>query len=65
MRVFGHGFDGDAADFIERFATEDGAGATEEGGIPEVVAVLNDAIEELVLVGNDMKLAQIALEWVR
>src|SRR6202044_3026258 len=63
--VFGDGFYGDAADFVEGFAAKNGAGAAEEGGIPEIVAVLDDAVEELILVGNDVELAEIALEWIR
>jgi hypothetical protein len=56
VRVFGDGFDGDAADFVESFTAQYGAGAAEEGGVPEVVAVLNDAVEELVFVGDDAEL---------
>ena len=44
--IFGDGFDGDAADLLQRRAADDGAGAAEEGGVPEVVAVLDDAVEE-------------------
>ena len=64
MRVFGDGFYRDATDFIERSSPEDGAGAAEEGGVPEVVAVLHDAVKEFTLVGNDAELFQVSLEGV-
>ena len=64
VRVFGDGLDGDAADLVERFAAQDGAGAAEEGGVPEVVAVLHDSVEKLALVGNDAELLEIALEGI-
>ena len=62
VRVFGDGLDGDAADLVERGAAKDGAGAAEEGRVPEVVAVLDDAVEELALVGDGAELVEIALE---
>ena len=43
-------------------AAQDRAGAAEERGVPEVVAVLNYAVEELAFVGDDVELAEIALE---
>ena len=62
VRVLSHGLDRDAANLIESGAAKDRAGAAEERRVPEVVAVLNDAVEELALVRNDAELAQIALE---
>jgi hypothetical protein len=64
MRVFGDGLGGDAAGFVERRAADDRAGAAEEGGVPEVVAVLDDAVEQLALVGDGLVERQIALEGV-
>ena len=64
VRVFGDGFVGDAADFVESGAAQDRAGAAEEGGVPEIVAVLDHAVEQLALIGNDVKLPEIALEWI-
>ena len=64
VRIFGDGFLGDAADVVERGAAQDRAGAAEERGVPEVVAVLNDAVEELAFVGNDVELAEIALKGI-
>src|SRR3984885_12908822 len=57
--------DGNATDFVERGTSEDGAGAAEEGGVPEVIAVLNDAVEEIPLIGDHAELVQIALEGIR
>ncbi len=54
VRVLGDGLGGDAADLVEGLAADDGAGAAEEGGVPEVVAVLDDAVEELALVGDGL-----------
>jgi hypothetical protein len=62
--VFGDGFNGDAADLIEGGAAEDGAGAAEEGGVPEVVAILDGAVEELTLVGDHAELLEIALKGI-
>ena len=62
--VLGDGLDGDAADLIERGAAKDGAGAAEERRIPEVVAVLDDTVEELAFVGDEAELFQVALEGV-
>ena len=64
MGVFGDGLDRDAADLVERCAAKNGAGAAEEGRVPEVVAVLDDAVEELALVGDRAELVEIALEWI-
>ena len=64
MSVLGDGFDGDASDFEQRFTTDDGAGAAEEGRIPEIVAILQQSIEQFTLVGHLAEGAQIALERV-
>ena len=50
VSVFGDRFFGDAADLIERGTPEDGAGTAEEGRVPEIVTVLDDAVEEFSLV---------------
>ena len=64
MGIFGDRFDGDSADLIKRSAAEDGAGAAEESRVPEIVAVLDDAVEELSLVGDRAELIEIALEGI-
>jgi len=51
VRIFGDGLGSDAPDLVERFAAEHRAGSAEEGRVPEVVAVLDDAVEELASVG--------------
>ncbi len=62
--VFGYGFDGHAADLIERGATDNRAGTAEEGGVPEVVAILHDSVEEFALVGDLAEEVEIALEGI-
>ena len=43
-------------------AAKHSAGAAEERGVPEVVAVLDDAVEELALVRDHAELVEIALK---
>ena len=43
-------------------AAQHRAGAAEERRVPEVVAVLHNAVEQLALVGNHAELLQVALE---
>src|ERR1700685_1834630 len=62
MGVLGHSLDRDAANLIESRSAQDRAGTAEERRVPEVVAVLNDAVEELALVRNDAELTQVAFE---
>ncbi len=64
MGILGHRLDGDAANLIECGTPQDSAGATEKGRIPEVVAVLDDAVKEFALVGDRAELVEIALEWI-
>ena len=64
VRVLGHGLDGDAADFVKRLAPQHRARAAEEGRIPEIVAVLHNAVKQLALVGNDPELPQVPLEGI-
>lgn len=65
MRIFGHRLCGDPADFFERRAAQQGAGAAKERRIPEIVTILKNAVEELSLVGNHHELVQISLEGIR
>ncbi len=62
VRIFSDRLHCDAADLVERGAAQHRAGAAEERCIPEIVAVLHDAVEQLALVGNHAELLQIALE---
>ena len=48
MCVFRYRFDGNAADFIERAAANDRAGAAEHRGVPGVVAFLNKVMKKRV-----------------
>ena len=65
MRVFGDGFHGDAADLLQRLAPEHRTRAAEEGRVPQVVAVLNQTIEQIALVGHAAESAQISLKGIR
>ena len=60
VRILRHRIDRDAADLLEGGASQDGAGSTEGGRIPEVVAVLDDAIKEGSLVRNLMEDIQVS-----
>ena len=62
MGVFGNGFYGDAVDLFQCGTAQDGAGATEEGGIPKVVAVLQQAVKQLAFVGHLLKRIKITLK---
>ena len=62
--VLGDGVGGDAADLLQRVAANDGAGAAEEGGVPGVVAVLDEAVEELALVRHLVENLQVPLHRV-
>ncbi|MNT87841.1 hypothetical protein D3C72_2283130 [compost metagenome] len=65
MGIFGDGFHGDTANFIQRTATQNGAGAAEEGRVPHVVAVLHQAIEQRSFVRRLTKTPQVALKRIR
>lgn len=65
MRVLGHRLDGDAAHLVERLAAQHRTRAAEEGRVPEVVAGLDQAVEELAFVGHPAEGAEIALERIR
>jgi hypothetical protein len=62
--VLGDGLDGDAADLHQRCAPQHRAAAAEERGVPQVVAVLHQAVEQLGLVGHDAEGLQVALDRV-
>ena len=49
VQVFGDGAGGEAADLVECAAPHHGATAAEEGGVPVVLAALNDAKEQRLL----------------
>ncbi len=62
VRIFSDGFDGDAAHLLQRPTTQHRARAAEEGGVPQIVAVLNQPIEQVAFVGHAAERAEIALE---
>src|ERR1700733_12109458 len=52
MGVFRYGFGCDSPNLLKRRASQHSAGSTEEGCIPKIVTVLNDAVEQLALIRN-------------
>src|ERR1035441_134562 len=58
VRVFGHGLYGDAANLVQSLAAQHGAGTAEEGRVPEVVAILHNAIKQFAFVRNDVELPE-------
>ncbi len=62
MRILGHRLDRHTAHFLQRSTLDHGAGAAEEGRIPLVVAVLQQAVEQLAFVGHAAEVAQVAFE---
>ena len=65
MRVFGHGFDGNAAHFIQSCAAHDGRRPAEHGGIPRVVALLNEVVKERIFNRQTPVEMHILLERIR
>ncbi|MNN06087.1 hypothetical protein D3C81_1188660 [compost metagenome] len=63
--ILGHGFHGEASNRVHCGAPQHGTRATEEGGIPHVVAVLHQAVEQLAFVGTTAEHVEVALEGVR
>ncbi|MNM74715.1 hypothetical protein D3C81_864800 [compost metagenome] len=65
MGVFGNGFHRNAADFIQRTAPQDSAGAAEEGRVPHVVAVLYQAIKQRAFVRCLAETPEVAFKRIR
>ena len=65
MGIFGHGFDSKTADGVNCGTPQYGAGAAEERGVPHVVAVLDQSVEQLAFVGAVTESTQVALERIR
>ncbi|MCY1393709.1 hypothetical protein D9M71_86120 [compost metagenome] len=63
--ILRHGFHSKTANRINRSAPQDRTGAAEERGIPHVVAVLHQAVEQLALVGATPEHVEVAFEGVR
>jgi hypothetical protein len=62
MRVLGHGLGRDPTHLVQRRSPEHRAGAAEKRRIPEVVAILHHAVEQLAFVRNHAELVQIPLK---
>ncbi len=64
VRILGHGLHRQAAHLVQRAPPQHGARAAEAGRVPEIVPILNHAVEELVLARGPVELVQIPLERV-
>ncbi len=64
MGIFRHRFHREAADLLQRRATDHRAGAAEKSGVPVVVALLHRAVEQRAFVGNGPRRAQVAFEGI-
>ena len=62
VRVFGDGLDRDAADLFDHGPAQQRARAAEEGGVPQIVAVLHEAVEQFAFVRHLAEGAEIAFE---
>src|ERR1700710_411743 len=62
VSILSHGLSRNSPHFIQSFAAGGGTRATEEGGIPEVVSVLDNSVEKLPFVRNAFVLQQVPLE---
>ena len=49
MRVLGHGLEGEAVGIGQRHAADDRAGSAKEGGVPQIIAALDRAVEQIAL----------------
>jgi len=65
MGIFGHGFDRHPADFHQRLAADHRTGATEKRGVPQVVTVLHQTVEQFAFVGYRTKGVEVLFERVR
>ncbi len=63
--IFGDRFHGNATNFIQRFTADNGAGAAEEGGIPHVITVLHQAIEQRAFVRGFTEATQVTFKRIR
>ena len=62
VRVFGHRLGGDTADLFADGPPQHGARAAKEGRVPEVVAVLDEAVEQLAFVRHCAEGIEVLLE---
>ncbi|MNP51570.1 hypothetical protein D3C76_1459020 [compost metagenome] len=65
MRIFSDRFDGDTANFVQRFTANHRTGTAEEGGIPHVVPVLHQAVEQRAFVRRFTKTPEVTFKRVR
>ena len=65
VRIFSHRFDGNTANFIQRFTADNRTGAAEERGVPHVVTILHQTIEQRAFVRGLTETAKVAFKRVR
>src|SRR5882757_520482 len=65
VRIFSHGFHSDAPDLFQGGAPQHRTRAAEECGIPQIIAVLDQSVEQVALIRYLSKRAEVALEWIR
>ena len=58
-------FTRNATYFQQRSTLDDSAGAAKERSVPQIVAVLHDAIKKLALVGHRMEGIEVFFKWIR
>src|ERR1700761_6115377 len=64
MGVLCDRLDRDTAHFLEWSAAQDRTRSAEKSGVPQIVAILDQSVEQIALVGNAAKRTEIALEWI-
>src|SRR5690606_42123839 len=65
VRVFGHRFHCKAANLLQCTTSQHGTRTAKKSGIPQIISILNQAVEQGVLVGLLAKMVQVALERIR
>ena len=64
MGVLGDGFYRDPAHLIQSIAAENGTRPAEKRGIPKVVCVLNDSVEEFAFAGDAAEIAEVLFKGI-
>ena len=62
MRIFGDALMRDPAGRFESGAAQHGTGTTKERRIPQIVRILDHAVEEFPFIGNTAKVGEIAFK---
>ena len=65
LRILCDRIAGDAANFLQRLASEDPGRTAKKGGVPEVEAALHHGVEHLTLPGHVGKNIEVPLDGIR